>query len=133
MSPEVGRNIPDDDALQRVERPRRKLTPREFGADRIPPISSRRLLCREIRVRKKIQIENLLRNCFIVIWSDLQRPIEMLDCGGSFSQPSETSAQQSETDFGSRILLEHLFAGDDRLRHAAREHADLRLPPPCQF
>ena len=57
----------------------------------------------------------------------------MLDCGGNFSQSSETGAQQSEADFGSRILLEHLVAGDHRLRHSAREHVDLRFPPPCQF
>ena len=82
--------------LERIERPGRKLAPREFGANRIPPILPRRLLNREICVGEKIQIENLVRNRRIAIRFDLQRPIEMPDCGGDFSLPAETPAEQSE-------------------------------------
>src|SRR5690242_7086152 len=93
---EVGRHISDDDALRRVVRPSREFPPREFGADRIPPVFPRRLLSRKVRLGKKVQIENLVRDRLFAIRFDLQRPIEMLDGGGYVSETYETGAEPRE-------------------------------------
>src|SRR5437870_9494219 len=82
---EVGRYVSNDDALRWVERPSRKFPPREFGADRIPPVFPRRLLSRKVRLGKKVQVENFVPDRLFAIRFDLDRPIEMLDCCGSVS------------------------------------------------
>src|SRR5579871_2411055 len=133
MSPEVARHIANDDTLCGVERPSGQLAPYEFGADRVPPVFSRRALGREIGAGKKIQIEDLLGNRLVIVRLDLERPVEMLDCGGRVSKLSETRAEQSEADFRGRILLKHLVAGDDSLRHSAGEQVDLGFSAPCQL
>ena len=87
----------------------------------------------EIRVGDKIQHENLLRDRFVKIRLDRERPIEMGDRGVDLAQFGVTASQHHERDIGSRVLLEHLVAGGHRRGDIGREQADLRPASPSRL
>src|SRR5260370_40500189 len=77
--PEIGGHIADDNPLVRIGLCAWKPPARELGADRDPPALSNGLMNGKIRVRDKIQRENLLQDRLFEIRLDRQRPVEMRD------------------------------------------------------
>src|SRR5579883_284824 len=83
VTAKIGRDIPNNDAPVRIEWAGSKLAHGKLGADRVPPISPRRLLLGEVCPNKKIQRKDLLGDCIFVTGLDLDCTVEMLDsCGG---------------------------------------------------
>jgi hypothetical protein len=133
VDPEIVGHIANDNPLVRIGLPSSKLPSRQLRTDRLPPGSSGGLMDGKIRVGDKIQRENLLRDCFLKIGLDRERPIEMRDRGVDLAEFSVTASQHHQRDFGSRILLEHLVAGGDGPGDITREESDLRPASPSRF